>query len=96
MAGVLSPSLYGEVDDYEARMEARKKFEEREARVGRYYENFVKSEEGQVIIEDLMAKFHIMGPIAGTPHDLAFCEGERNVVLYILTRAKAQLGVKYE
>lgn len=97
MAGIIpSAAFYAAEDNYETQLEARKKFEEREARLGGYYENFVKSEEGQIILEDLIAKFHITGPIVGLAHDMSFCEGERNVVLYILARANAKLGVKHE
>lgn len=42
-------------------------------------------EDGAIVLEDLRARFHIDSPtfVAGDPHESAFLEGQRSVVLTI-------------
>ena len=43
------------------------------------------SNDGQAVMDDLRARFHMSSPtfVAGDPHESAFLEGQRSVVLTI-------------
>ena len=43
------------------------------------------TEDGEVVLADLRSRFHISTPtfVAGAPHESAFLEGQRSVVLTI-------------
>lgn len=49
------------------------------------YRRVFGSEEGKVVLNDLIKSFHILGPtFSKDPYEMAFREGGRNVVLKIL------------
>lgn len=53
------------------------------------YAQTFKSEAGRRVLENLAQEFHLASPtFHPDPHVVAHSEGERNVVLYILTRLR--------
>lgn len=53
-----------------------------------YHQVFQTGPAGQEVLQDLAAKYYDRTSfVAGDPHHTAFREGERNVILYILSRA---------
>jgi hypothetical protein len=55
-----------------------------------HYKAVFGSEEGKKVLYDLMKAHHVMSPVMvkGDPYDTAFMEGERNVVLRIISLLK--------
>ena len=54
------------------------------------YKAVFGTEEGKKVLYDLMASHHVVSPVMvkGDSHDTAFKEGERNVVLRIMSILK--------
>lgn len=51
----------------------------------RAYRNVFSGEEGKLVLHDLMKTFHVLhSTMDANPHELAYREGERSVVLRIL------------
>lgn len=56
------------------------------------YKRFFGSPEGRDVLFDLMNRYHILNPSPGKDaHELAVAEGQRRVVLYILSQANVDL-----
>ena len=57
------------------------------------FKRFFGTEEGREVMFDLMNKFYLINPLPDTndPMDLARAEGKRDVVLYLLGRARVNL-----
>ena len=49
------------------------------------YRFVVGTDDGETVLNDLRARFHMASPtfVAGDPHESAFLEGQRSVVLTI-------------
>lgn len=66
----------------------KKKAEERIVDLAVAYKNIFSSPQGEMVLYDLMNRGHILQSSFGknlSPHDIFFREGERNVVLQILS-----------
>ena len=61
------------------------------------YRQVFKSEDGETVLGDLQKRFHVNSPtfVAGDPHESAFLEGQRSVVLTIqhIMENKLEQGV---
>jgi len=59
-------------------------------RLSEAYSRLFASDDGKRVLSDLLRRFHALGPtfVEGSPDLSAFREGERNVILYILTRLR--------
>jgi hypothetical protein len=55
--------------------------------VNEAYRQWWDSDNGQLVLEDLSHRFHLLNSTASHPN-MAMAEGERNVILYILTRMR--------
>lgn len=50
------------------------------------YATVFKSARGRAVLRDLMARFNVTRPhLTSDPHEMFFAEGQRSVVLHILT-----------
>ena len=58
--------------------------------IARNYLAFGDTRAGKAVLADLCVRFHLMSPLyaEGDPYETARREGERNVVLYILSQMK--------
>lgn len=53
------------------------------------YKHILKSEDGDVVLEDLELRFHIRTPVfSNDPYETAFRDGQRSVVLFIANMLK--------
>lgn len=57
------------------------------------FKKFFGTEEGKEVMTDLMNRFYILNPlpISPDPLELARAEGKREVVLYLLSRARMDI-----
>ncbi len=57
-------------------------------RLNRAYQRLFEMPDGKVVLGDLLSRFHGISStfVEGSPDLSAFREGERNVILYILSR----------
>ena len=53
------------------------------------YKRFFESDEGKVVLLDLMNKFHVLNPLPDT--NLYRAEGQREVALYILKQLNTDI-----
>ena len=58
---------------------------QRAATLVQAYKTVFRSEEGKIVLRDLLTKFHVLSSSMATGH-VEFAEGERNVALYILDK----------
>jgi len=54
------------------------------------YKFILESNDGEVIMEDLELRFHIRAPVftSGDPHETAFRDGQRSVILFMQNMLK--------
>ena len=58
---------------------------QKKADLVRAYRNVFSSTEGKLVLHDMMKTFHVLhSTMDSNPHELAYKEGERSVVLRIL------------
>ncbi len=70
-----------------------KKVERKSLALIKAYKNVFESHEGQLVLKDLMKAHHMLAPsFKGDAVKAVFSEGERNVVLRILTILKTDVG----
>jgi len=60
--------------------------EKKRVRRVRDYQSIFKTKEGERVLQDLISRYHILGPVMGENSlEMAFKEGQRNVVLEVLS-----------
>ena len=61
------------------------------------YKFILKSNDGDVIMEDLQLRFHIHAPLfSADPYETAFRDGQRSVVLFMLNMLKERPTIEEE
>ena len=61
------------------------------------YKFILESNDGEVILEDLALRFHIHAAVfSNDPHETAFRDGQRSVVLFIQNMLKVRPTIEEE
>lgn len=61
------------------------------------YKFILESNDGEVIMEDLQMRFHIHAPVFSTdPHETAFRDGQRSVILFMQNMLKERPTIEEE
>ena len=61
------------------------------------YKFILESNDGEVIMDDLGLRFHIHAPVfSNDPHETAFRDGQRSVVLFMQNMIKDRPPIKEE
>jgi|TARA_B100001094_G_C18188762_1_gene805673 hypothetical protein len=72
--------------------------EEELKRLHAMYANFAQNAVGQIVLDDLKKRFHFNSTTVKTgtidPHELAYAEGQRSVVLFLI--AMGEIGKQAE
>lgn len=66
-------------------MEQRSNKEQKATLVDAYLQVF-RGQQGRIVLDDLMRRYHILRTRDPSTVNLDFCEGQRDVVLYVLER----------
>jgi hypothetical protein len=72
-----------------------KKRESKQVAIAAAYQTLLAGPKGKLIVQDLMSRGHVLSPHVPLdqvdPYTIAFREGERNMVLYILQKLQIDL-----